>query len=58
MLCCKCPHLLRGLFGAESFVLKLQGHFSEGDDTLVLQAASDGVNVSVSVTNLISDSNQ
>lgn len=38
MLCCKCPDLLRGLFGAESFVLKLQGHFSEGDDMLMLRA--------------------
>lgn len=38
MQCCKCPDLLRGLFAAESFVLKLQGQFSEGDDIMVLWA--------------------
>lgn len=56
MQCCKCPDLLRGLFAAESFVLKLQGQFSEGDDILVLWAVKNGVNLSCSVTNLILDS--
>lgn len=55
MQCCKCPDLVRGLFAAESFVLKLRGRFSEGDDILVLWATKSGVNLSFSVTNLIPD---